>query len=73
MSPGQQLLQTAQLPFLLLTVQLLLLPLLLQRSDLSFVAADRVWRGRKGRGKEGQCVQATAASRAAPSLRHSAR
>ena len=47
-SPGQQLLQAPQLPLLLLTVLLLLL---LQRSDLGFIAADGVWRGRKGSGE----------------------
>lgn len=52
-SPGQQLLQAPQLPLLLLTVLLLLLPLLLQGSDLGFVAADGVWRGGKGRGDGG--------------------
>lgn len=51
MSPGQQLLQAPQLPILLLTVLLLLLPLLLQGSDLSFIAADGVWRGGEGRGE----------------------
>lgn len=50
MSPGQQLLQAPQLPLLLLTVLLLLL---LQRSDLGFIAADGVWRGRKGSGEGG--------------------
>lgn len=53
MSPGQQLLQAPQLPLLLLTVLLLLLPLLLQGSDLGFVAADGVWRGGKGKGEGG--------------------
>lgn len=48
-SPGQQLLQAAQLPLLLFQVLLLLLPLLLQRRELGFVAADGVWWGRKGR------------------------
>lgn len=52
-SAGQQLLQAAQLPLLLLAVLLLLLPLLLQRGDLGFVAADGVWQGRKA--EEGQC------------------
>lgn len=51
MGPGQQLLQAPQLPLLLLTVLLLLLPLLLQSRDLGFIAADGVWQGRKGRGK----------------------
>lgn len=43
MGPGQQLLQAPQLPLLLLTVLLLLLPLLLQSRDLGFIAADGVW------------------------------
>ena len=49
MSPRQQLLQAPQLPLLLLTVLLLLLPLLLQRRDLGFIAADGVWQGRRSR------------------------
>ena len=54
-SPRQQLLQAPQLPLLLLAVLLLLLPFLLQRRDLGFIAADGVWQGRKGRG-EGESV-----------------
>lgn len=69
-SPGQQLLQAAQLSLLLLTVLLLLLPLLLQRSDLGFIAADGVWWGRKGRG-EGESVHWQAEG--SPSLTCSAR
>ena len=57
MSPRQQLLQAPQLPLLLLTVLLLLLPLLLQRRDLGFIAADGVWQGRKGRGEGGSVRQ----------------
>lgn len=44
--PGQQLLQAAQFPLLLLTVLLLLLSLLLQGGDLGFIATDGVWWGR---------------------------
>lgn len=57
-SPGQQLLQAAQLPLLLLAVLLLLLPLLLQRSDLGFIAADGVWKGRKAEERKDQCAGA---------------
>lgn len=59
MSAGQQLLQAAQLPLLLLAVLLLLLPLLLQRGDLGFVAADGVWQGRKVEGGQGQRLPPT--------------
>ena len=59
MSPRQQLLQAPQLPLLLLTVLLLLLPLLLQRRDLGFIAADGVWQGGRAEEREGQCVSPT--------------
>lgn len=65
-SPGQQLLQAAQLPLLLLAVLLLLLPLLLQRSDLGFVAADGVWQGRKAEERR-------VSARGSPALTHWAR